>query len=101
MPVESLDDRALLLADFGVSATYTPVGGSASTITVIFDNEYYAADGTGSVAFAMRQPKVMCRESDLTGTVDGGALSIGAVSYIIAVVMPDGTGMTELMLEVQ
>ena len=49
----------------------------------------------------MRQPKVMCRESDLTGTVDGGALSIGAVNYIIAVVMPDGTGMTELMLEVQ
>tara|TARA_R110000796_G_scaffold91255_1_gene195336 strand:+ start:32 stop:337 length:306 start_codon:yes stop_codon:yes gene_type:complete len=101
MAVETAIDRAIILIDFGLAATYTPVGGSASTITVIFDNDYYSADGNGSVAFAMRQPKAQARSEDLTGVVEGGSLVIESVSYIIRVVMPDGTGMTELMLEVQ
>ena len=40
MAVKTADDRTLLLADFGITATVTPSGGSASDIPVIFDNEY-------------------------------------------------------------
>jgi hypothetical protein len=101
MPVETAADREIILMDFGLSASYTPVGGSASTITVVFDNEYYSADGSGSIAFAMRQPKAQARTSDLVGVVENASLVVEGVSYIIRVVMPDGTGMTELMLEVQ
>tara|TARA_R100000541_G_scaffold35435_1_gene43696 strand:- start:108 stop:413 length:306 start_codon:yes stop_codon:yes gene_type:complete len=101
MPVETATDRAIILSDFGLTATYTPVGGAAKSITVIFDNDYYSADGSGSVAFAMTQPKAQARTLDLTGVVEGASLVIEGVSYIIRVVMPDGTGMTEVMLEVQ
>jgi hypothetical protein len=101
MAVETADDRSYLLADFGLSATYTPVGGTASTITVIFDNEYIPVDTGGGVAFAMQQPKCVGRTSDLAGNVEGGALVIEGVTYAIRIVMPDGTGMTELMLERQ
>ena len=37
MAVETDVERAIMLADFGESVTYTPSGGSASTITGIFD----------------------------------------------------------------
>ena len=101
MPVETADDRLYMLADFGVSATYTPVGGTASTITVIFDNEYIPVETGGAMPFAMQQPKCLARTSDLTGAVENGTLAIGGTSYFIRIVMPDGTGMTELMLERQ
>lgn len=101
MAVETADDRSYLLADFDVSATYTPVGGTASTITVIFDNEYIPVDTGGGVSFAMQQPKCVGRTADFAGAVEGGTLLISGVTYAIRIVMPDGTGMTELMLERQ
>lgn len=101
MAVETTDDRLIMLADFGVSATFTPVGGSASTITVIFDNNYEAVDAGGGVAFAMQQPRVTCRSSDVTGVSEGATMVIDSANYIVRVVMPDGTGITELMLEAQ
>lgn len=101
MAVETADDRLIMLADFGVSATFTPVGGSASNITVIFDNNYEAVDTGGGVAFAMQQPRVTCRSSDVTGVSEGATMVIESVNYIVRVVMPDGTGITELMLEAQ
>ena len=99
MPVETADDRSYLLADFGVAATYTPVGGAGSAITVIFDNEYFAVDTGASVDFAMQQPKALARTADLASVSEGATLAIGGTTYTIRVVMPDGTGMTELMLE--
>ena len=76
MAVELADDRAIFLADFGVTATYTPSFGAEKSITVIFDNEYLDVDVGGS-----------------------DVITISNVDYTIRVVMPDGTGMTEIMLE--
>lgn len=101
MAVETADDRLFMLADFGVDALYTPVGGAQVTIKVIFDNEFIPVDTTGGVTFAMQQPKAVCRTADLTGTVEGAQMVISGVTYLIRVVMADGTGMTELMLEAQ
>jgi len=98
MPVETLDDQLFMLSDFGVSATYTPAGGSARDITVIFDNEYIPVDTGGSVAFAMQQPKALARTSDIPGADQGDFMNINGVDYTVSIVMPDGTGMTELML---
>lgn len=99
MPVELDADRLALLADFGVPATYTPAGGDASSITVIFDNDYNAVEG-GSVQFATSEPVVMCRTADVSGAAQGDALVIDADNYTVQVVMDDGTGMTQLMLSV-
>jgi len=100
MAVETADDRLILLADFGVAATFTPAGGGASTaLTVIFDNAYEAVDVGGGSTFAVTQPRVTARTADVSGATEGATLAIGGVTYTIRVVMPDGTGITEMMLE--
>lgn len=99
MAVESADDRLIMLADFGVAASFVPAGGGAKAITVIFDNAYEAVDTGGGVSFAVRQPHVTARTADVAGATEGDALTIDGVTYTIRVVMPDGTGITEMMLE--
>ena len=42
--------------DFAVSATFTPDGGSARTVSGIFDAEYVAVDGIGEVAVSALIP---------------------------------------------
>jgi len=101
MPVETADDRLYMLADFGEAVTYTPTGGAESSVTAIFDNGYEAVDAGGGVSFAMQQPRLTCRTSDVPNAAEGDAVVVGGVSYKIAIVMPDGTGITELMLEKQ
>ena len=97
--VETDDDRTAFLADFGQAATYTPSGGTASTITVIFDNDYIDVDLASTVAFATQQPKVVTKTISVPNAAEGDVLQIDGVNYVIRVVMNDGTGMTEMMLE--
>lgn len=101
MTVETASDRIAMLADFGVNASYKPLNGSARSIKVIFDDEYVPVDTGGGIAFAMNQPKALAKSSDLTGTIENGSLIIAGISYLIKIVMSDGTGITELMLERQ
>ena len=61
--VETAADRLIMLSDFGVDCTYTPAGGSASTIKAILQNEYYAIE-TASVAMEMSQPIAVIRTAD-------------------------------------
>jgi hypothetical protein len=101
MSVESADDRlAMLDADeFGVSATWTPDGGSASTVVGIFDNEFRSTDVGAGAEIATDDPHFLCRSADVSGIAEGDALSVSGTDYTIRVVMADGTGMTELVLE--
>lgn len=101
MPVETADDRLAMLADFGETATYTPVGGSAVSITGIFDNAYEAVNAGGTVPVAITQPHFVCRTADVPSADDGDSIVIRSVTYIVRVVMSDGTGITDLMLERQ
>lgn len=101
MAVETADDRLIMLADFGQSIPYTPLGGSPVNITAIFDNSYEAVDAGGGVSFAMQQPRLTCRTSDVLNAVEGDTFSINGATYKVVIVMPDGTGITELMLERQ
>jgi hypothetical protein len=101
MPVETAADQIAILADFGESAQYTPVGGALTTITGIFDNAYEAVDAGGTVPIAITQPHFVCRTSDVPNAADGDALVVRSINYIVRVVMSDGTGITDLMLERQ
>lgn len=101
MPVETAADRAIFLADFGVPCTYTPDGGVATDISVIFDNEFIDVDMAGSISFAMQQPKALCRDGEVPNIREGDQMVIAGVTYIVRIAMPDGTGMTEVMLEAQ
>ena len=98
MAVETDTERAIFveLDDFAVAATY---GGG--TVNGIFDKEYLELDSGGSVAFAVNQPRFVCRTSDVSDAADGDSITISGTSYIIRVVQEDGTGMTTLVLEEQ
>jgi len=103
MAVETAADRAAMLAvddGFGVSASHINEYGVESTLTGIFDNQYFAADtGISGVAFAESNPTFLGRTEDFTDIRYGDRLEIGAVVWVIREIMPDGTGFTELTLE--
>lgn len=103
MAVESADDRSYFVAvdDFGVAATYTPAGGVASTVNGVFDNDFVEVDTGGSVTFAQQQATFMCRTADVSSAAEGDAITISGENYIVRIVQPDGTGMTNLILELQ
>ena len=68
MAVESATDRAVFvdIDDFGSAATYTPSGGSASTVNGIFDNDFIEVDAGGGVGVALQQPRFHCRTADVS-----------------------------------
>lgn len=101
MAVETADDLTSMFADFGVTASYTPVGGSVTSIVGIFDNDYRAVDAGGTMDFAISRPIFTCKTSDVPSAVEGDALVINSIDYIAVVVMDDGTGVTQMMLEAQ
>jgi len=101
MAVETADDLAIFVSvdDFGTAATYTPVGGSASTVNGIFDNDIVEVDAGGNIPMAIRQPRFLCRTQDISDAADGDAMTVNSTNYTIRVVDHDGTGMTTLVLE--
>lgn len=85
--------------DFDEAAVYTPSGGQARTIHVIFDNEYQAAQfAQADAAVESSGPRATCRESDVAGVAHGDTLQIRGISYSVAEVHPDGTGFVVLVL---
>lgn len=101
MAIETGIERAIMLADFGELVTFTPFGGSSVSITGIFDSTYEAVDSGGSVSFAVEQPRLTVKTSDVSGVAEGDLFTIRSSSYIARVIMADGTGITEIALEAQ
>jgi len=86
--------------EFGVAATFTPSGGSASSIVVIQDKEYIEIDGFNS-SLSSTKPVALAVASDVTGYAKGDSLVIGAITYEVTGGEPDGTGLVLLRLEEQ
>ena len=103
MAVESATDRAVFVNadEFGLTASYTPTGGSASDIDGIFDNGYLATSvGGESVGIQNAVAAFTCRSADLPGgAADGDAIEISGTAYIVRQIEPDGQGMSRLVLE--
>lgn len=103
MAVETDIERAIFVSadDFGVTATYTPTGGEAVSISGIFDNDYQEVDAGGGVGFAVRQPRFHTPTANVASAAEGDSLVVNGTTYVIRVVMDDGTGMTMLAIEEQ
>ena len=84
----------------GSSATIT-IGGSASTINVIINKEYFAIDPGMGMEVEGFQPVATGRSSDMTNVAIGDTIAVQSVTYNIRSVQPDGTGITALVLEDQ
>ena len=87
--------------EFGVRATYTPSGGAASTISVIFDNDVQEQDTGGQITFVTAVPRVIARTIDVSNADEGDAITINGVNYIVLVALDGSLGTTQLRLERQ
>lgn len=93
MAVETAADRALMLADFGVTVTY----GASSSFTGIFDAGYELVS-LGEVGVTSNQPRLTARTSDVSAIAIGTTLTVDGVTYTLQEQQPDGTGITVLLL---
>ena len=102
MAIEGDTERAVFFdtSDFGLSGTFTPSGGSSSTISGLFDSDYQLADLGGGVGVASADPRFVCRTVDVASAASGDALVVSSTTYTIRTVEDDGTGVTTLVLEV-
>ena len=105
MAVEKLDDRKVLLADFGVACTGSPTGGGSVSFTAIYDAQHALEEAGGFVAFSLDQPRLTCISTQISSLAEGDTVTVPVDSvdtdYTIRVIRPDGTGITELALEKQ
>ena len=108
MGIESADDLSdfFLTDDFGVAASYTPDGGSASTVNVLFDNPFNSVPlDTGERDVESNTPTALAISSDVASVAHGDAIVISGVTYAIVGVQKDSgsgyQGTTLLVLEEQ
>ena len=99
MAVESTTARAIFFDtdEFADSITIT-IGGSASTIKGIFDNEMTTIDVGDNAGLTANQPKVTVKTSDITNADFGDPVVINSTNYTVNNVLKDGTGITEIFL---
>lgn len=92
-PFAAIQSRinAVALASFA-NATAV-IGGVA--IDVIFRNSYGEALGF----IGGGNPQIACASTDVSSIARGAAVSVDGVSYLVAEIDPDGTGITVLKLE--
>lgn len=99
--VETDVERTIFLNDFGVCAQLRRNGKGRKTVKGIFDSEYTEIDVGGTIGFQSTSPRFVCKTSDLCDVRDADSLTIDGDLYLIRVMQPDGTGMTEIQLEKQ
>ncbi len=87
-----------MLNRLGQTAIFTPQIGSQVLVTGIFENEYYAVPGE-SVEITGSQPKFSHASADIPAPKAGDGLTVDGKDYTIVIVMPDGAGVTTLILE--
>ena len=79
--------------DFAVSVTL-----AGASVQAIFDDAHEIGS-IGSVGMAATQPTLTLRTSDCPADPVGSSVVIGAASYMVAEHRPDGTGVSQLLLE--
>jgi len=78
---------------FAVPAVYKTMA-----ISVLYDEEYYAANGQ-EVDIEGTKPAAICRSVDVLGVKIGDSITVDLAPYTVINVKPDGTGITVLALE--
>lgn len=89
-----VEDLTLYFADFGVAATLAGV-----PVRGIFDaagGAHGLGQGGGIVAL---EPRFTLPSADVPGAVFGATLAIGAAGYTVREHLPDGTGVSTLLLQ--
>lgn len=91
-------DLDLYLNDFGETATYTPDGGAASSIQVIFDDADKSIQLEAGI-IGSTDPRAFCKVSDVPGVNQKATLAVRGTTYKVVDPQPDGTGFITLVLK--
>ena len=86
--------------EHGTAATFTRAGPPGVSVVCVFRNEFFQVDD-GMVAVESSQPLVTVESSKITGVAHGDTMTIDGTTYNIVAIKPDGTGVTDLVLEAQ
>ena len=99
MAIEETTERLIFFDsnEFADSITIT-IGGSASTIKGIFDNEMTTIDVGDNAGITANQPKITVKTSDVANADFGDPVVINSTNYTVNNVLKDGTGITEIFL---
>ena len=92
--------------EFAETASYTPSGGSASSISVIFDKPFQAVSlDSGNVDLEDIKPTVYVKTTDVSSVAHGDQLVIDSVTYHVIGIesqgQSGGQSLTILYLEDQ
>ena len=99
MAIEDTTERSIFFDsdDFADSIQIT-IGGSATTIKGIFDNEMTTIDVGDNAGITANKPKITVKTSDVTNADFGDPVVINSTNYTVNNVLKDGTGVTEIFL---
>lgn len=100
MTFETAADRQIFVRDFGERVVFRGASIGYKAVTCIFDNDYASVQGE-TVEFATVVPMLTCVTDDVDGVAFGDTAEVRRKTYKVVNVMANGTGITELMLELQ
>lgn len=102
MALETDSDRLAFLdtETHGLTVSYTPSGGSATSIKAIVNDEYLGIEGD-SVDIEGKQIFLVCRSGDVPNIAHNDTFGFESKTFKVRNVRPDGTGFTEMLLEEQ
>jgi hypothetical protein len=94
------DDIDGFFLDFATPATWTPSGGEATSIDVIFDAPFEAVNVlTGEVDTT--KPQCLVKSSAVEGISKGDLIECGGVTYYAVKPQPAGAGITTVILSTE
>lgn len=94
------DDIDIFFADFAIPAIWTPSGGEATSIEVIFDAPFEAINVlTGEVDTT--KPQCLVKSSAVDGISKGDVIVCNGGPYYVVKPQPDGTGITTVILSTE
>ena len=96
------DLAAIFFTDWSREATYTPSGGTAKTIKVIFDCSYLAVDPDTQTKIMSTEPMLLAQAADLPDAeniTQDDRFVIDGKNFRPVEPRPDGQGLIEIILE--
>mgnify|MGYP001482039204 CR=1 FL=1 len=81
------------------NSTYTPSGGSASSVVILMDQEEAEQPELDEISVISMAPPIRAHSSDVSGISNGDAFTINSKDYTILEFFDDGAGSTHIKLE--
>ena len=79
-------------------AVYATTSGAVD-VPGIFSRDFFSSDPGGAVSIQSTAPMFKCETSTVTGVGEGDTLTVDSVGYVVVEKRPDGTGITEIRLQ--